>query len=237
MEMKKLLIFGTGHFADVVSYVLTEKMGRKVEAYTIHGKYLSNACYQNYSKFAGREEVHSASYRGRPVEAFERLEERYPKEEYEVVIGTIGKQMFNQREEIFRQVKQMGYDIPNVIDPTVSIDTEQIGEGNIILANSSIEAHCIIGEGNIIWQNVVLPHHNHVGNFNNLAPSVSLSGYSKIGNHCFVGNNVCIKNRTELSDYVFVGAGSYVSKSVAPNKVIVPYRSYELPEKTGFDFL
>lgn len=227
--MKKLLIFGTGDFADIVAYVLTKKLGREIEAYMVHGKYLSRADGEKDRALYGME--------GKPLFAFESIEERYPKEEYEVVICTIGKQMFNQREEIFRQVKKMGYEMPNVIDPSASIDTEEIGEGNIILANSSIEAHCRIGDGNIIWQNVVLPHHNQVGDFNNLAPSVSLSGYSKIGSHCFVGNNVCIKNRTELSDYVYVGAGSYVSKSIAPHQVIVPCRSYELPGKTGFDFL
>lgn len=218
--MRKLLVFGTGDFADVVSYVLETKLGRPIAAYTVHEKYLP-----------------ASTYREKPLVAFERIREMYPPREYDAVVGMIGKHMFDQREQIFVQLRQMGYRIPNVIDPSACVDTRRMGEGNIILANASIEAHCQIGKGNIIWQNVVMPHHNRLGSFNNLAPSVSLSGYSKVGNHCFVGNNVCLKNRVELSDYVFVGAGTYVAQSIASKKVMVPYRSYELTGKTGFDFL
>lgn len=218
--MKKLVMFGTGDFADVVSYVLEKKLGRCIEAYTVNEAYISEP-----------------SYNQRVLTAFEALPETFSPEEYEVVIGMIGKHMFDQREKVFCQLRAMGYDIPNVIDPTASVDAGELGSGNIILANTSIEAHCAVGDGNIIWQNVVLPHHNRVGSFNNLAPSVSFSGYSKVGNHCFIGNNVCIKNKVEVADYVFAGAGSYLAQSVASHKVIVPNRSYELTEKTGFDFL
>lgn len=218
--MKKLIMFGTGDFSDVVSYVLEKKLGREIAAYTVY-----------------REYVNGSSYRGRPLEAFENIGESCPPREYEMALGMIGKQMFRQRERIFHEIREKGYRIINVIDPSASVDTAELGEGNIILANASIETHCRVGDGNIIWQNVVMPHHNQVGSFNNLAPSVSLSGYSAVGSHCFIGNNVCVKNRVEISDYAYVGAGAYVSKSLASGKVLVPGRSYELEGKTGFDFL
>lgn len=218
--MKELLVFGTGDFADVVSYLLEQKLGRSIRAYIVDERYRTADTYQ-----------------GKPLLSFERIQESYPPEACEVALGMIGKQMFRQRAEVFRRLCGMGYTAANVIDPTASVDTEQIGAGNIIFAHASVEAHCRIGDGNIIWQNVVLPHHNQVGNFNNLAPSVSFSGYSRVGNHCFIGNNVCVKNRVEIADEAYIGAGAYVSQHVAPRKVIVPHRSYELEGRTGFDFL
>lgn len=218
--MRKLVVFGTGDFADVVSYVLEEKLGYRILAYTVNKEYISGS-----------------SYREKPLVPFERILEMYPPKECGMVLGMIGKHMFDQRSKIFEQLVEMGYWLPNIIDPSARVDTKRMGFGNIILAHASIEAHCLIGRGNIIWQNVVLPHHNRIGDFNNLAPSVSLSGYSRVGNHCFVGNNACLKNRVELADYVFVGAGTYIAQSIKSKRVIVPSRSYELTGKTGYDFL
>ena len=218
--MKQLVVFGTGDFSDIVSFVLEKKLKRTITAYTVDAKYKTHD-----------------SYNGKPLVAVEQLCDLYPPKTHDIVIGFIGKQMFNQRMTIAKKLVALGYQLENVIDPCASVDTETIGHGNVILANASIEAHCEVGDCNIIWQNVVMPHHNKVGSFNNLAPSVSLSGYSQVGSHCFVGNNVCIKNRVVISDYAYIGAGSYVSKNVESRHVLVPHRSYELEDKTGFDFL
>lgn len=218
--MKDIVVFGTGDFSDIVSFVLEKKLGRTIAAYTVHSSY--------------KMQDH---YNGKKLTSFETLCEEYPPQKYNVVMGFIGKHMFDQRAFVCETLWQLGYEMENVIDPSATVDTAQLGRGNIILANASIEAHCEVGDGNIIWQNVVLPHHNKVGSFNNLAPSVSLSGYSQVGNHCFVGNNVCVKNHVALHDYAYVGAGAYVSKDVMSKHVLVPHRSYELQEKNGFDFL
>ncbi|MCD7841378.1 MAG: hypothetical protein LUG56_02800 [Lachnospiraceae bacterium] len=218
--MKELVIFGTGDFSDVVSYVLWDKLGRVPAAYTVNRRFLTEP-----------------SRRGVPVAALEDLAESYPPENYEIVLGLIGRQMFDQRSEAAELLWKMGYHLANVVDPSAQVDTDALGEGNIILANVSVEHHCQIGSGNIIWQNVVLPHHNRVGDFNNLAPSVSLSGYSGIGSHCFIGNNACIKNRVQIGDYTYIGAGAYVASAPEPGSVLVPHRSYVLEGKSGRDFL
>ena len=222
--MKSVVLFGTGDFSDILTYVLEEKIGARVLAYTVDGKYLPEGSA-------------AAENNGKPLLAFENIEQCYKPADCTFVVGLIGKKMFRQREAVFGKIREKGFEISNVIDPSASVDTKELGCGNVILANTSIEHHCRIGDGNIIWQNVVLPHHNVVGNFNNLAPSVSLSGYSSIGEHCFIGNNSCIKNRIHVGDYAYIGAGSYISSPVAENTVMVPHRSYRLEGKTGFDFL
>ena len=219
---KDCIVFGTGDFADIVSYVMEKRLRYRIAAYTVSRVFLKDRVL---------------SYQGKPLVEFETIEEQYPPEDYEFVIGMIGKKMFDQRSTLFNRIRKKGYDLPNVIDPRACVDTELIGKGNIILANVSIEKHCRIGSGNIIWQNVVMPHHNRVGSFNNLAPSVSLSGYSVVGNHCFIGNNVCIKNHVAIDDYAYIGAGSYVAHTVKTKEVLVPHPSYVLDGKTGFDFL
>lgn len=217
---KGIIMFGLGDFADVVSYVIENKMGEHIQAYTL------NECYVSQREVKGKEVV-----------PFEHLQEIYSPEDYCIVLGFIGKKMFDQRSAVFSQIKEKGYELPNIIHTKAAIDSENIGEGNIILQNVSIEHHCKIGSGNIIWPNVVMPHHNIVGDFNNLAPSVSFSGYSSVGDHCFIGNNTCINNHVHIHSYAYIGAGAYVAKNVEKNRVLVPNRSYYLENKTGFDFL
>lgn len=218
--MKEIVMFGTGDFAGCVAYILEKKLGRSIAAYAVDAAYKKADIYE-----------------GKPLAAREELARLFPPERYDAVLGVIGKKMFHQREDAYLRLKEDGYNVLNVIDPSAHVDTQEIGEANIIFANACIEAHCRVGTGNILWQNVVCPHHNVIGDFNNLAPSVSLSGYSFVGNHCFVGNNVCINNRQGVGDHGYVGAGTYVSRTVPENAVMVPARGCLLPGKTGFDFL
>ena len=218
--MKPVIVFGTGDFADIVSYVLEHKMGRSISAYAVHERFRR-----------------ADAWRDRPLINAEESGALYPPSGYDAVLAVIGKKMFRQREALFQEIREKGYALLNVIDPSASVDTGEIGSGNIILAGSRLEAHCSLGDGNILWQNVVLPHHNRIGSFNNLAPSVSLSGYSSVGDHCFIGNNACIKNRIHIPDWCFIGAGAYVSGRITENTVLVPPRSIALEGKTGFDFL
>ncbi len=107
--MKDLLVFGTGKFADVVSYVLETKLGRNIRAYTVHEEHLHETKNYSCSEFAGREEFCSLTYKGKPLVAFEEIQKVYPPEEFEVVLCMIGKQMADRREEVFVKIRQMGY--------------------------------------------------------------------------------------------------------------------------------
>lgn len=220
---RPLVIFGLGDFSDVISYIIESVLGLEISAYTLNAAYMSSE--------------HISVFRDRPVVPFEDVSNQFPPDAYDIVIGFIGKEMFHQRAAIFREAQAMGYGLPNIIHPTASLDAPEIGCGNIIMQQVSVEHHCSLGDGNIVWGHVVLPHHNRIGSFNNLSPSVSLSGYSEVGNHCFIGNNVAVKNRVKISDYAYIGAGAYISRDVGEQQVWVPARSLQLPDKISFDFL
>ena len=133
-----VIVLGLGDFADVVSFILNEKIGAKVVCYTVNKQYLERS-----------------EYHGVPVIPFEEINEYYPPTEYAMVIGFIGKKMFQQRALAFNQAKEMGYELPNVIHPSAAVDAKKIGQSNIIFHNVSVEHHCEIGDSNIIWQNVI----------------------------------------------------------------------------------
>lgn len=218
----KIVVYGTGDFSDVVSYVIEDKLGGEVAGYVLDRQYLP---------------ADTDQYQGKPLYAFDDLAARFPADEYGVFIGFIGKKMFSFRQKAFMRLKEMGYGLPNVVHPTAAVDSDKIGDGNLIMHNACIERHCQVGDCNIIWQNVVFPHHNIVGSFNNFGPCASLSGYSVIGSNCFIGGNSAISNKVVVSNQAFIGANSLITKNVGEQEVWVPTRSYSLENKTSFDFL
>lgn len=151
-----------------------------------------------------------------------RMTELFPPSEYDAVVGLMVNDMYVIREAVSRKLKEAGYALPNLIHPSAVVETEDIGDGNLILPGVVIDSHCTIGSGNIFWPKVVLPHDNSVGDFCNLAPSVSFSGNSRIKNHCFVGNNSSLKNGITVHDFGFVGANSYVSCDIPAYGVFLP---------------
>lgn len=217
-EEKRNIIFGTGDFADILTGKL-EEAGIHVWGYTVN-----------------REWVTGSKCNVRPLLAFEELDQHVEPAECSIYIGVIGKHMLQVRESIYYMLRGQGYAMPNFISPRGCVLTKSIGEGNIIMENVVVEAHCRIGHGNILWPNVVLPHHNTVGDFNNLSPSVSFSGYSKIGSRCFIGNNASLNNHVRVADRALVGAGVFVHRDLGEEEVLVAERSYVLSGRKSYEF-
>ena len=212
--MKKIVIYGTASLADIAAD-LVGKAGWQTAGYVVSDEYFSR----------------ENDYGGKNVIPFSQMAEVYPPEEYDAVIGMMVSDLQVTREDIYRKVKALGYSFPNLIHPSAVVETETIGEGNIILSCVSIDRRCKIGDMNLIWQNVVLPHDNELGSFCNLAPSVSFSGGSRVLNHCFLGNNSALNNFVTVHDFGFVGAGAFVSSDLPEYGVVVPARSVLLENK------
>ncbi len=217
--MKNIIIYGTGHYADIVFNLITKRLHRKVSYFTVDRKYMTDS-----------------HYNGVPIIAFDTIENNLNTGDYCIVIAFIGNEMFNIRAQKFIDAKSKGFILENIIHDSVIIETEDIGEGNIILANTYIGPFCSVGDGNIFWQNVVIPHHNSIGNFSHFAPSVSLSGYSVIKDNCFLGNNSVVSNHVVIDNHSLVGACSFVKKNTSPYEVIVPRKSIVLENKISTDF-
>ena len=218
--LKSFIIFGTGDFAQLIYYYVVNDQKRKVAAFTVERKYISEKTFM-----------------GLPLVPFEEIWELYNPSEYSMVIAFIGKRMLMERKRIYEKAEKMGYEMENIIHSSASISSDKIAGGNIIMERVIVAPFSQIGKGNIMWSNATVQHHNVIGDFNVLAPNVSPSGFVKIGNHCFIGNNCTIKNRMEIADFTLVGAGAYVQECTEEYEVIVPSRSRILKDKKSIDMM
>ena len=194
--MKKSIIFGNTSFSKMLKYYIEKYMNIEIVAFCVDSRYITNPFLDNI-----------------PVIPFETIESFYPSDSFDFFIG-IGNNLMNTvREKKFFEISNKGYRILNFIHPSATIESANIGSGNIILENVSIGYNTQIGNGNILWNNVTLSHEDSIGNFNYLAPACALAGRVTIKNNCFLGINCTLKNDLTIGSYTLIGAGCYIKRS------------------------
>jgi FlaA1/EpsC-like NDP-sugar epimerase len=92
--MKKVIIFGTGAFAEVAYFYLTEDSNYDVVGFTINKKFITE---ENFC--------------GLPVIEFENIESKYSPTEFSMFIAIGYKNMNKIRANIFNESKQKGYQL------------------------------------------------------------------------------------------------------------------------------
>ncbi len=209
--MKKVVVFGTGDFADIIVDLVESALGREVAGYVLDDEYYS-----------------APEYNGKPVVPLSKAVMSFNPEQHSAVIGIIGKDMYRSRERVFNAIDEMGYELENIIHPSAIITSKDMGRGNIIFEGCVLAYAAKLGDGNIMWPLSALNHHGKAGSFNNFAPGAATAGGAVIGNHCFLGVNSAVNNRITIADYTLAGAGVYIAKSTEEYGVYVPERSVKL---------
>lgn len=214
--MKDIVIFGNTQFSELLSYYIEKDKRYCLKGYTVHEKYI------NKKQFSGK------------VIPFEKLGQYYPKEEIQILVSIGYTNMNETRKKVCKMLKSVGYQLAEYRSPAAMIETEEIGEGNIILEGTIIQPFVKIGDYNIIWTGCNISHHSVMESYCFLAPSVSIAGNVIIKENSFLGNNAIIKNRVIIGHHALIGAGSYVSQSVEDYVVVVPEKS-KILEKNSFE--
>jgi len=218
--MKKLIIFGNSDFSKLLKWYIDYDDQRKVVAFC-----------------ADKEFIKENTFESLPLIAFEEIENIYPPEEYDILLGIGYSKMNEIRKQIYYKCKQKGYKIASYIHSSVLIETDHIGEGNIILEQTLIEPFVRIGDCNLIWYKISIAHNDVIGNFNTIAGMASLCGYVTIKNNCFIGNSSVIREHTTIDDYSLIGASAYVSKDADSYSVVVAPKGIILDGKKSTDFI
>lgn len=218
--MKKLIIFGTSHFTSLIHWYIKNDTNREVVCFCVNREYISCENFEGY-----------------PVYAFEEIEQIFSPNEHDMLITLGTSKMNNIRKNIFMQSKEKGYSIASYIHSSSIVQTNEIGEGNIVLEKCLIQPFANIGNGNLLWDNICIAHDNIIGNYNTISGGVGLSGYVHVGNNCYLGKHSMVHDHVNINDYTLVGAGAYVKNDTDKYSVIVPNRSIVLENKTSTDFM
>jgi len=203
--MSKIIIFGTGQTADIVTYYFENDSNHEIVAYTVEQEYIVDDTYNS-----------------KPVIPFESVEDNFPVSEYEMFVA-IGYANLNKlREEKYNLAKEKGYRLISYINSMSGvIDYSRIGDNCFILEHQSIQPFSIIGNNCFVWGGVLIAHHSTIKDHCWITSESSIAGNTTIGERCFLGINSTIGHMITLGDDCMVGAGTLITKSANNGSVFI----------------
>lgn len=197
MSKRIVLIGGGGHAKSVIASL------RKNSEWSIDG-IIDNKKYSGQEiegiKYIGTDEDLNMLYANGVTQAF-------------VTVGSVG--IPHLRLKLYEKLKEIGFEIPNIIDTTAIIDSSVkmgignfIGKGVIINTETIIGNNCIINTGSIIEHECIIENHTHI------APGVTLCGGVTIGESTHIGAGTTIIQARKIGSNSIIGSGSVVVKDI-----------------------
>ena len=196
--MKKMIILGCGGHARSALDTI-EALGE----YKVCG-------------FVDRSEQKSFSYRGyKVIGCDDDLQRLYDLGVHYAFVGVGFLGGGNTRDNIYEQLKEIGYGMPAIIDPTaITASDVRVGEGTLVGKGAVLNANSVIGNMAIINTCAVIEHDCRVGDFSHVSVSSVVCGGADIGNHVFLGANSTVFQGVKVGNHAVVGAGSIVNKDI-----------------------
>lgn len=192
--MAKVVIFGTGQWADLAHFYLTHDSPHEVAAFTLDRDYLQKD-----------------EHRGLPTVAFEEVEKQYPPDEYRMFIPISFKRMNHLRAEKFAAAKEKGYELVSYVSSKATTWPEfTCGENCFIFEDNTVQPFVEIGDNVVMWSGNHIGHHTVIKDHVMLTSHVVISGACTVEPYCFFGVNSTVRDETVVARETLVGAGSLI---------------------------
>lgn len=125
------------------------------------------------------------------------------------VIGIGGVEISKKRKEIYKMLKDMGFELPVIISKDAIISEEvSIEEGTVILEDAIINVGSKIGKCVIVNNGAIVERDCIINDFAHLTPMTRISSCVNIGNNAFIGSGAIISRNRKVLDNCFIGAGA-----------------------------
>jgi sugar O-acyltransferase (sialic acid O-acetyltransferase NeuD family) len=214
--MSKIVIFGTGDIAQIANYYFETDSKHEVVAFTVDAAYLKENTFE-----------------GKPVVAFETVEESYLPTDYQMFIATSYAKMNKVREEKYYQAKAKGYTLVSYISSRCSyLSQYAAGDNCFIFEDNTIQPFVRIGNNVTLWSGNHIGHHSTIEDHNFISSHVVISGHCHIHSNCFLGVNATLHNNITIAKETLVGAGAIISKNTTEKGVYLPAPSILFAKKS-----
>lgn len=126
-----------------------------------------------------------------------------------ICVGYLGAG--NIRQKIYSNIKEIGFNLPIIIDPSAVVSSSaKIEEGVFIGKSAVINSEAKIGKCVIINSKALIEHECEVGEFSHIAVAAVLCGQVKVGSAAFVGANSTVIQCREVKERQIVPAGAVI---------------------------
>ena len=133
-----------------------------------------------------------------------------------ITVGSLGDTSI--RRKLYKKLKDIGYNIPNIIDNSSIIsDFTTIGEGNYIGKNTVINVGASIGNCTIINTSSTIEHECTINDFVHISPGSILCGNVTIEADTHIGAASVIRQGLSIGSNTIIGLGSVVVSNINSN--------------------
>jgi sugar O-acyltransferase (sialic acid O-acetyltransferase NeuD family) len=205
----KVIIFGTGSFAQVVNFLLERDSPYEVVGFTVSESHIKEK-----------------QLMGLPVLPFETLPETHPPDGFKMFVAVGYKNVNHLRAQIYNEAKQKGYELITYISSRCSYFGEAIGDNCFIFEDNTIQPFVKIGSDVVMWSGNHIGHHSTIGDHCFISSHVVISGHVTVGPYCFMGVNATTRDSIAIGESCVIGAGSLIMKSTKDKEVYITKRTY-----------
>ena len=210
----KIVIFGTGEYAELAHYYFTNDSEYEVVAFTSDYEY-----------------VNSKTFRNLPLIPFSEILNTYPPNKYSAHVSLSYRKLNKIREEKYLLMKEVGYNLVSyVCSKSFTWPDLQIGDNCFILENQTIQPTVKIGNNVMIWSGNHLGHNCSIDDHTYISSHVCISGHVKIGKRCFLGVNSTFADFTSIGDDCFIAMDAGVVKNLKDGSMILSAKSSIFPK-------
>ena len=206
--MAKVVIFGTGSFAELVHFYLTRESEHEVVAFT-----------------ASRDAIKAPEFCGLPVVPFEEIETSHPPSAFSMYVAVGYRKVNRIRAAIYDQAKAKGYTLVSFISPRCTNYAESIGDNCFVFEDNTLQPRVRIGNDVVLWSGNHIGHHSTIGDHCYVTSHVVVSGHVNIGPLCFLGVNATLRDSITIGEACVIGAGALIMKSTSPKEVYLGERT------------
>ncbi|KAF0096157.1 MAG: hexapeptide repeat-containing transferase [Puniceicoccaceae bacterium 5H] len=210
---KRLLVFGAGNVADVVSYYFKSDSPYEIAAFVVDGEFLRET-----------------SFLGRPVVAWEEAQQTFSAEEHRIFVA-LGPQEHNQlRASKLALVEAAGYEPVSYISSRSGIPSIlSFGSNCLILEHQAIQPGARLGKNVFVWNNVLIGHHSFVGDNCWLDSMAAVGASVTVGDGTRVGINATVADKKRIGTSCAIAPGAVVTHHLpagatvhAPQGIVTP---------------
>lgn len=199
--MKKLIIFGNGVMAKIAHFYFCRDSQHDVVTFCVNEGYIKEALFCSLN-----------------VASFEKIEKTHSPLEYQMFVAVGPSKMNSNREKIYQEAKDKGYEFASYISPN-SICHSLPGENSFVSDNVIIHPYVTLGVNNYFWDNAFISHDSIVGSHCYFSPGSIISTYADIANNSIIGTAAVVGTRVKVEKKSLIGAGCYISKKTVENGV------------------
>lgn len=203
-KTKKLIIFGTRAYAELVYEYFTHDSNYQVVAFAVEQAYL------NENNFCGL-----------PVIPFEEITTHYPPDEYDMHVAIVYGQLNRIREKICLAAKAKGYQLATYISSRAFVwHNVTIGENCFVFEDNTLQPFVQIQNNVILWSGNHIGHSSIIENNCFISSHVVISGFCRIGHHCFLGVNSTMGNHVEIGHSSWISPGAMITTNVPAQSLV-----------------